>query len=360
MTANDRPRALESVARWAQDRDDVALWVWAVRTLVQIAPDRRPVALRAAEQLAGLGDIGQAQATAAAAVDASAEPLTDGYPLSARLALDAVIFVADAATIADRATRVRLPVDEAAARALLAGRPSIARELALRVIRADPDALGGQLVLSAIEGSTPSAAGSRAREHARIASSAAWLVFGMALASRSPREVARTALGTIPHDPLVGGDDRELRAAAELALAGVIDVSALPADGRVEVWAMRGEMPSGVGAWELDRRHELLQLSLAQPGAARARELAERLGALAPDDRIVLASRTLVQAAGSQKPDPALASALLSQDPADPLLAITALRIAERAGDLAVAQRARERVGSLRENMTGREGGKEH
>jgi hypothetical protein len=355
VTARDPVLAWDALATWAEAHGDVALWALALKELPRFSPTKRDQVARAAERLAGLGEIEQARAVAAAAADADARPMADGRALAARLALDEAIARVDEPSVRRRATRVRLPLDEAAGRALLAGHRSLARDLASSVARADPGAQGASLVLAASSGGdligvAHGAHGPRPGE--QTPSAAAFVSFGVALARHVTTEQARAVLGALDHAPIMAGDDRVVRAAVELASRGVLSSDALPPDGLVELAALRAEAPPSLllassGALPIDARHEYLALALTHPETARARELAARLATDRTADPIVAAASALMQLATGEAIPGAAARDLLARDLADPLLAVTALRLAEKAGDHEIARRARAALTSL-------------
>jgi hypothetical protein len=341
VTAHDPLIAWDALATWAEAHGDVALWARALGALAVIAPERRDAIARAAEELAGMGEIGEARSVAAAAADAGEGPLAgDRHPLAARLAIDEAVGRRDAEATRRRSTRVRITLDEAAGRALLAGDAGLARELVAVVVRADATATGAALVLAAAEGRDVVGAVSEAQRGAGVpVSGSTWVAFGVALAhAASPREV-RAALGSIAHGAVVAGDDRVVRPAVQLVSRGALGVDALPADGLVELALVRGEVPDAPRA--LDARHEYLALAIAFPRAPRARDLGQRLARVAARDAVVAAASALLGLALGAPVDRAAPPALLARDPADPLLAAAALRLAEKLGDVDVARRAR-------------------
>ncbi len=351
-TAPDRVVAWDALAAWAQSRGDVALWAKALEAVVTIAPARRDAIARAAEELAGAGQIAEARAIAAAAAVAEDRPLSEErHPLAVRLAVDDALVRGDASAVELRATRAHLDLEEVAARALLGGRRDLARELARVVLRADPDASGMRLVLAACDGGDVVRTASDVRGHGARASGAALVAFGEAAVRAVSPEDVRATLAAIAHGPVVAGDDRVVRAAVELASRGALDMGALPVDGLVEIAALRdegaGEGPSVPDRRGLDARHEYLALSLVDPGATRAKELGNRLASVAAIDPVVAAASALVQLATGSPIDPAAARALLARDPGDPLLAATALRLAKRTGDADMANRARAALTAL-------------
>ncbi|HEY8039143.1 MAG TPA: hypothetical protein VIF15_05085 [Polyangiaceae bacterium] len=352
VTARDPVVAWDALASWGEAHGDVALWARALRELVRLVPARRETIARAAEELAGAGNIAEAWGVAAAAVDADARPLAGGHPLAARLAVDEALSRCDAVALRRRATRARLPLEEAAARALLAGQPALARELATEVVRADPGARGARLVLAASgPGGDVLGAVGDAREEDAPSSAAALVVFGVALAHATAPAQARATLAALAHEAIVDGDDRVTRPAVELVSRGVLGPDVLPADGAVELAALRGEAPAegapSPDPLRLDLRHEYLALSLSHPDAPRVRALAQTLGRNGAADPVVAAAAALVQLAVGAPIPPEMPRALLARNAADPLLAATALRLAERVGDPDVARRAREALMTL-------------
>ncbi len=351
-TASDRVAAWDALAAWAESRGDVALWAKALEAVVTIAPARRDAVARAAEELAGAGEIAEARAIAAAAATAEDRPLSEErHPLAVRLAVDDALAQGDARAVELRATRAHVDLEEVAARALLAGRRDLARGLASIVLRADPDASGMRLVLAACDGEDVAGTASDVRRHGARASGAALVAFGVAVVRAVSPEDARATLAAIVHGPVVAGDDRVVRPAVELTSRGALDAGALPAEGLVEIAALRdetsGEGPSMPDRRALDARHEYLALALTDPRAPRATELGDRLASVAASDPIVAAAAALVQLATGSPIDPAAARAMLQRDPGDPLLAATALRLARKTGDADMASRARAALTAL-------------
>jgi hypothetical protein len=344
-TARDPVVAWDALTTWAAGCADVPLWARALRELARIAPARRVSIARASEQLAGLGELGEARAVAAAAADAEATPLPDGTPLAALLAVDDAISTHDLGTVRARATRVRVALDEVAGRALLAGDHALARELAEPVARGDPGAFGARLVLAASSGGDLVAAASATQAGSTVPAGAL-VAFGMAFARAAPRDEVRRALGRISASPLVSGDDRIERAAVELVSRGVLDAEKLPPNGAVELAALKGEPPSSASAG-LDVRHEFLALALEHPDGQRTLELAKRLASIAASDPVVGSAAALLQLAVGAPIPPGAPGALLARNAADPLLAAMALRLAERVGDREVARRARQTLTAL-------------
>jgi tetratricopeptide (TPR) repeat protein len=345
-TSRDRVVAWDALASWAASRGDVALWGRALETLVRVAPSRRDAVARAAEELAGAGEIGASRGVAAAASDAGDGPMAeDRSPLAARLAVDEAIGVGRADLVRLRATRARVTLEEAGARALLAGRRDLAREIVAVVARADPDAGGARLVLAACDGRDVVGAAWEARRRGARLSGAGLVAFGAAAVHALSPEEARATLASIAHAPVVPGDDRVVRRAVELASRGAIEMTALPPDGLVEIAALRGAS-SGEGLSLpdrrlLDARHAYLAAALTDPRGPATRALGDRLASVAGSDPVVAAASAIVQIASGAPIATEAPGALLTRDPADALLAATALRLANKTGDTDVATRAR-------------------
>ncbi len=230
LTAGDRVLAWETLARWAESSGDVTLRVRALGELARIEPARRDGAAHAAEKLAVAGDLVDARTLAAAVADAGSSPLPDGHPLAARLAVDEAIARGEAALVRARATRTRVSLEEAAARALLLGAAALAKEIASIVVLADPGALGARLVLAASEGrDLPGAARRVDAARAAAVSAAALVAFAAGLVYTVTPEEAKATLARIAHEPIVPGDAAVTQRAAALVASGTLDGGVLPA-----------------------------------------------------------------------------------------------------------------------------------
>jgi hypothetical protein len=342
QTSHEPVVAWNALSQWAQAHGDVALWVRALQSIARFDSSKRDEVARASEQLAGAGEIAEARAVAAAAFDAGEQPLSESrHPLAARLGVDEAIWRGDVGAVRVRASRARLSLDEAAARALLVGNAELARQLVATVVRADPSALGASLMFAVAEGRDVLGAGREGRGDGPLVSGAVLVAFGAALMHVASPPDLRDALGRIPHDAIVDGDDCVTRPAVELVAQGALPAAVLPADGAVELAAMglgaRGDGDRG----SLDARHAYLALALAHPNDPRARELGARLAPVASSDPVVAAARALIALASEAPIAQDAARALLAIDPADPLRAATALRLAEKAGDTDMVRRAR-------------------
>jgi tetratricopeptide (TPR) repeat protein len=371
VTAHDPVVAWSALASWSEAHGDVALWTRALVELARVAPERRVAIARSAEALAGAGSLAEARAVAAAALEAGESPLPAELRLAPRLALDEAVARRDRLAVRRRATRGRLSLDEAAGRALLGGERGLARELAAVAAAADPGALGARLVLAVAESGDLLGAAAGVRAGDTPASAAAWVGFGTALLhAEGPAEV-RAALAVVPHAPLAAaalaagddrvagaaGDDRVVRAAVALAAQGALPGNALPPDGALELAVLLGVAPrasagpSGAAAdsadGALDLRHRYLALAWTAPGSPHLPGLADLLHNVAATDPVVAAAAAIVQLAAGAPIPPDAARALLALNPADPLLAVTAMRLAEKVGDADIARRARAALGAL-------------
>ncbi len=200
-------------------------------------------------------------------------------------------------------------------------------------------------MLAAAEGRDLVGAAVDARRHSPQVSGAGLAAFGTAVVHAVSPDDARATLAALAHAPIVAGDDRVVRPAVELASRGALDMTALPADGLVEIAALRGG-PSGEGLSlpdrsRLDLRHQFLAAALADPRGAQTKDLSDRLAPIAGTDPVVAAASALVQIASGAPIAPAAPRELLMRDPGDPLLAATALRLANKTGDSEIATRAR-------------------
>lgn len=246
-TAPDRTVGLRALATWAETHGDVTLWAGSLVMLAKIAPLQRDDIAGSAEAMAGMGAGDQARAVAGAAADASdAPPSSAAHPLAWRLSVDEAIASRDVQAVQCRATRTHLPLDEVAARALLAGDIEMARDMGSTVFRADPRDDGARLVLAAVGGRDALADAARPRGHAGRVSAAAWIAFAQALAAAGLVEGSRAAAG-MAHEAIVPGDELVVRPAVELASRGLIDRTALSADGQIELRARFGLTTAGEG-----------------------------------------------------------------------------------------------------------------
>ena len=271
-------------------------------------------------------------------------PLPAALALAARLALDEAIARGDADAVRRRATRGRLPLDEAAGRALLAGRPCARpRPRVERALRPIPRPAG--------RGSSwPSSNGADLARHGRTPTRGtpphppqrSWPSARRSSAP-SPAPTARAALASVPHGPLgvrrrprrpPGGGARLARSARR---GGASPRRQRGARGH------RGCAPRDSGRRNARRTPPLPRpraCAAGRPRSSRAR------GTPARDRRRRIPSSppptALVQLASGAPIAPGAPRALLARNPADPLLAAIALRLAEKVGDGDVARRARE------------------
>jgi hypothetical protein len=350
VTAADPVAAWGALASWAEAHGDVALWSRALAELARVAPERRESIAAAAEELAGAGDVGEARMVAVAALEAGEGPLLARLSLAPRLALDEAILRHDGGAARRRATRARISLEEVAGRALLAGDRALARDVATEVASADPGALGARLVRAVAEGGDVLAAAASARAGDTPVPAAALVAFGAALMPLSSPAHARSALAAIPSLPMAAGDDRVVRPAVELVSRGVLPLATLAPGGVVELFVV-SPPPERLSVSPddpaLDRRHRYLALALTEPTSVRFTELSGRLRAGSAPDPVVAAASAIAQLAAGGPISPDAPRALLARNPADPLLAAVALRLAEKTGDADVARRARATLSAL-------------
>lgn len=357
LTSVDPAAAWDALLVWARRRDDMALAAFAGARVAAADPSRRDEVAAIAEELASLGQVAAARGVAASAFDAADAPFSDDRRLLARrLAVDEAIVRGRADVTRRRATRARIGLDEAAARALLQDQPALALDLATESARADPDDLGSCLVLgaqgkgSAVAG-CPDVFGAAAaiRANPRRLPAAVWVAFVRAAVRVMGPGGARTALAGFEHDAVVAGDDVVCRPAVALALRGAIDARELPPEGALELAVVRGLSVAPMGplpnAQAIDLRHQYLRLALTEPGSKGTVDLGERLRRIAPNDRVVVAATGAARLGAAVAMEPDAAAALLARDPGDPLLVAIALRLAIKLGDALVVQRARTTLG---------------
>jgi hypothetical protein len=343
----DRAAQFRAAAIWAAGHDALQLRVALRAALARIGPLGRKEAAREAEQLAGLGAIGSAWSLAAAAVDASDEPLSADLSLAARLAVDEAIARGDRARVTLRATRGRVEWGEVAARAFLAGQRDLAAFVARVQAVADPRAFGARIVLSAAGGSDAMALKETPPVEAPPMSAAEWVVYGQALRRAVGSDAARSRLKPARHGIMLSSDELVVRGAVDLARRGVIEIESLPHEGAIELaviddGSLEGQAGPATSNLEgLDPRHRYLELARDAPLDPRTRELGDRLDETGPKDRVVMAARSLVHLATGVNATAGEARALFEMDPGDPLLASVALRLAERTGDVETGNMAR-------------------
>jgi hypothetical protein len=346
-TEDDFVRAWLAAEIWARAHDDIPLRVAALEALARLGPTRRDLAARSAEELAALGALGPAWSLAAAATDASDEPLSTDRAVAARLAVDEAIARGDVWLVRQRATRARVDLGEVAARACLAGRRDIARSLALAETLADPSAVGARLMLAGAGGADVMGLRDAPPLGARSMSGAEWVAYGQALQHVESWEAARSVLADVRHDPILAGDDRVVRAAVDLASRGVIGAATLPSAGLVELAVVYDGAFAGntrtvaVDSSTLDPRHRYLALARGAPSDPQTRELGARLHRASTVDPIVAAAEALVDLASGTRLESHRAGRLLDRDPGDTVLASVALRVAERTGETETADIAR-------------------
>jgi len=353
--------AWEALASWGTAHGDPALAVRAWIELVRLAPSRAGLAQRAAEELAGAGELALARRVAVAVVSARADAVRGGAPapspLVTRLAVDEALLRGDDASATLRATLGRLAMDEVAARALRHGQVDLAEALATRSAAADPAAAGARVVLGTVallRGRVPQPMPSRA--DAGSVSMFACYMHLRVLADRLDLGAARDAASGFPCAKAEAGDAVLTTLVVELAARSILDASALPPDANVELLVRRGEVPTGVPPAELDLRHRLLWLAAASPEAEETRGLAAHALAYPTRDPLVASALLRVASARHEVPSREALDAAARLDPADPILLATLLAGREKEADApALRVRLRSVAATPRERLLSQE-----
>ena len=335
--------AWDAVFDWAEGHSDVALMSYSLTRLLRRNALLQRRASSVVERFAGEGELGAARCLAAAVVESDFFAMTDlGNGLVAELAVDDAIALGDSDLVRERASRVRLGLADVAARALLAGRPEVARDLASERARAEPTSPGARLVLASLDLDPETSLSNLADAVAESISAAVYVAFGTALMRRVPPAEARLLLQRIPHAALPSGDDLIVRAAVGLASRRLIALESLPPDGLIEIAARYGTLPpTPWSAESLDLRHRYLALALSQPRAEETKQLRRRLAGAATRDPLVAAASAWILLGTDATMDRDAARNLLALRPTDPVLAAAALRLARRSGDTETEARAR-------------------
>jgi hypothetical protein len=345
VTAEDPAVAWSAICAWGEEHGDATLWAQGALGLARVAPSGRDEAARVAQRLAGLGFQGLARLIAASVVaTADDSPLScAGCELAQRLAVDDAMARGPLASAWRAGVRARVGLEEIAARALLNGDAAGSRATAELVARANPNAPGARRLLGVSEGAL--AARPSADSPPSVISAATWVALGLVVDTGDAGRV----LGRLPHDAWIPGDDGVVRGAVALALRGVVPLGALPPEAQVEVRALQNESLGEGGSWPmpagLDARHQALAQALGAQLAPEARGDREwHLARMNAADRVVAVARSVQALRAASPVDPAAPRTLLAVDPADPLVAATALRLAERVGDAEVERRARAAI----------------
>ena len=350
ITAAFRTRAAawEALASWGETHGDPALAVRAWVELVRLAPSRARLAQRAAEELAGAGELALARRIAVAVVLARADTARGGAPspslLATRLAVDDALLRGDDASATLRATLGRLPMDEVAARALRHGQLDLGEALATRAAAADPLSAGARLVLRTVallrgRSASPMPAASEA---GGVATFVCYMHLRV-LAERLDVGSAREAATSFPCAKAEAGDAVLTGLASDLAARSLLDAGALPPDAKLELLVRRGEVPLGAPPAELDFRHRLLWLAAASPEAEEAHALAARALARPTRDPVVASALLRIAAARHETVSREALDAAARVDPADPIL-LASLLLGREKDEGAPALRARLRA----------------
>jgi len=356
--------AWRALGAWAKSHRDPALAARAYGEVAKISPAAHAEVAAVVVELAGAGELVAARSLAGTLVDARratgagpelrglARPTFNaevGIPsnrLVARLAVDDAVSMGDRDRVRSRAVSSHLALDVVAGRALLLGRPDMAREFAEPMVQADPRAAGARLVLAILAYEADDKAGlSRAFGVAGGAKSGgdmpvvaeAILPFLRVVSRAMGPEIARRVATALPCETIVAGDALVVPLSVALADSGALAPEALSADGRLELAIRRGESVTG-SLEALDARHRLLMLASTRPNSKEARALLLHMGACWVRDPLVAVAMGRMAVAGAVEVDASTPTRLAEVAPADLLLATTALELAQKHGDTAAAR----------------------
>ncbi len=364
---HDRVAAWEALAAWGESHGEVSVAVRGLSQVARLDAARRPAIGAAAVALAGAGYALSARSLAAALFDAGRDgsaglgPAVESIPLVARLALDAAIQAHDAAGVLGRARRAHVAVAVAGARAWMAGDRAFARQLVDAQLRGDPADLDARLVADGASGrggswllrashdapaGAPVMVASSPRE---LRSADVLLPFAREILAVEGPGAARGVIAVPGGLRVPGGDERITQLAVELALAGALDESLLPPDGRLEFAARRGARPpeSLLGDESLDARHRLFLLALLRPHDPTTLAEVQRLSGAAREDPLVAAAIAKVNLARGETVAGEALSRLEASSPSDAIAASALVEAEEHAGVATALARARRRLAAL-------------
>ncbi|WP_394838578.1 tetratricopeptide repeat protein [Pendulispora rubella] len=358
--------AWRALGAWAKSHRDPALAARAYGEVAKISPVAHAEVASVVLELAGAGELVAARSLAGALVDArrstgagpevrgfarptfNAEAGVPGNRLVARLAVDDAVSMGDRERVRRRAVSSHLALDVVAGRALLLGRPDMAREFAEPLVQADPRASGARLVLAILAYEADDKAGlTRAFADAGGGKGAksggdvpvvaeAILPFLRVVSRAMGPEIARRVATALPCETIVAGDALVVPLSVALADSGALAPDALSADGRLELAVRRGESVTG-SLDALDARHRLLMLASTRPTSNEARALLRHMGASWVRDPLVAVAMGRMAVAGAVEVDATTPTRIAEVAPADPLVATTALELARKHGDTAAA-----------------------
>jgi tetratricopeptide (TPR) repeat protein len=350
-----------ALGAWARGHRDATLAARAYGELARLSEDADDDVAQVVFDLSGEGELWAARTLAGALVDArrerDGESATIGQktrrmalgtqagPVVARLAVDdALVRLNDLDRARRRAVSAHLGTELVAARALLLGRPEVARDLAEALVNADPRATGARLLLAAAAYDTgDSEALSKAISQAGPSAHEApgsppappalpadvVLPFASVVARAIGSDAARLCNDLFVMAPLTTGDSVLTSMAVALAEKGAMPRSNLPADGQLEL-SVRTSAEIPAPATPLDARHRLLLLSLTRPASQEARALFRHVGASWRRDPLVAVAMGKMAIAGIVPIDAALPAQVAAVDPTDRLLARTASELRAR------------------------------
>jgi len=356
--------AWRALGAWGKSHRDPALVARAYGEVARIAPAAHAEVAAEILELAGEGELIAARSLAGALVDArrttgaGAEAEMTGAGLVARLAVDDAIVAGDSDRARRRAVASHLALDVVAGRALLLGRADMARDFAEPLRDADPHAVGPRLVLAILAyeaddraGITRAfaASGSKSGGDSPVAVEVL-LPFLRAVSRGMGAAIARqVATAFPPSETIVAGDALVVPLAVALVDSGSLPPASLSADGRLELAVRRGELVTGSldALNALDARHRLLALASTRPTSNEARALLRHVGAAWERDPLVAVAMGRMAVAGAVVMDSVTPTRLAEVAPEDPLVAATALELAQKHGNDAAERSIRARLSAI-------------
>jgi len=352
--------AWRALGAWGKSHRDSALVARAYAEVARLAPAAHAEVAAVVMDLAGEGEITSARTLAGSLIDArrmtgaGVEAGVSGGHLLARLAVDDAIATGARDRARRRAVATHLALDVVAGRALVLGASEMAREFAEPLAIADPRDAGARLVLAiaAYErddkaGLTRAFAATSGKSGADLPVAPEALVPFLRVVSRAMGpEAARRVATALPCETIVTGDALLVPLAVALVDAGSLAPETLSPDGRLELAVRRGEVVTGP-LEALDARHRLLMLASTRPTSNEARALLRHFGAAWVRDPLVAVALGRMAVAGAVQVDASTPTRLAEVAPDDPLVATTALALANKHGDTAAARSIGARLSAI-------------
>jgi hypothetical protein len=356
-----------ALAAWASVHHDPMLVARALGEESYVAPGRKWELAGRAVALAGDGDLAAARLLAAMLVDAPGDRSSGGQgpapasnPLLARLAVDEALGRGDLGAARRRAVSAHLGLDLVAGRALLLGKPDLARDLVEPVVLADPGATGARMILAvvasrlgdagrfarALSGSAGELSPRADAGDAKIVAEAL-LPFTKLVERETSPEIARAWLEGWQSADLLPGDALVTSLAVDLAALGVLRDADLPLDAKIELLARRSEALPNIQPGAVDARHLLFAWALERPLERETLELARRVGLASTEDPLIAVALARLSLAQGRELKSTALDHILALDPSDPILAAAALDLAKRSGDTQAIAPARARLTAL-------------